>query len=519
MALFALALLAFVAYLPHLRNGGFYLDDWSDVAGTFYPPGGRSLANTLDYFAALFPYRPGLIIYVPFKYWLLGDSPPRQLALAVGLGVMVAFLVYGILRRFRVPWWHAWMIAALLVVYPSFDSVRLWEAASLPSLALVFALGGIWIALVGVDRRSWPLHGVAAALYLISILTYEITLPLIAAAGLLYVLRVGWRNGRALWAVDLAVVVAGGLWNGLNTNREVSSLGGNLEHLGEIVEAGGRVLASTGVAVGSTPPTASVLIVLAAIFVVGAAVCLRGGRRGEGSWGLREWLLLGLGGLVVAALGWAMFIPADPYYTPSLLGITNRVNAVAGIGLVIIVYAAIGCGVSLLGRLLPPLRAWTAPTVVALGVLLGFSYNHVLQRHADVWAEAYRYELHAINEIKTTYPELPPESTLFTSGFPAYLTPGVPIFSATWDLSGMVKAEYEDGSLQAYPLIEGTELVCGPDGVGMSGMIASPYVAPYGSARLLDLGSGAQALPRDREACEEELSSFPPGPLHVTGGY
>ncbi len=525
IAILALLIVGALAYLPHLRHGGFYLDDWSDVAGTFYPPGGRSLGNTLSYFGNLFPYRPALILYIPLKYFVLGADPAAQLSLAVALAVAVAFLLYGLLRFFAVPWYHAWTIAALTIVYPCFDSVRLWEAASLPTVAMLFAFGGIWLALIALDRRSWPLHLCAAALYLISILTYEITLPLIAAAGILYVLRAGWRTGRSRWAVDLVAVVTAGLWNALHTNREVSGIGGDFEHLWTIMKESRTVVASTADPLGSNPPTLLALLVLLAIFVIGAIVWARSrGRlvpvgRSEASWDLGRWLLLGGAGLAIAVLGWAMFIPANVYYTPSLLGGTNRVNAVAGLGLVILVYAAIGVAVAVATRLLPQVRRWAPAVVVALAVILGASYVHVLRRHIQLWDAAYREERTLIGRVKQAYPTLPPESVVFTTGFPAYYTWGVPIFAATWDVGGMLKDEYKDGTLSGYPVYEGNELVCRKDGVAMAGVEASPYVAPYGAARLLSIATGKHAIPVNRADCEQLLEDFPPGQAYIMYAY
>jgi hypothetical protein len=520
LALLGLVVLAAVAYLPHIRHGGFYLDDWSDAAGTFHPPGGPGIGNVLDYFGPIFPYRPVLILYVPFKYALLGANMAAQLTLAVALGVAVAALLYGLLRHFRVPPLHAWAIAALVVVYPSFDSVRLWEAASLPSVALIFALSGIWLALIALERRSWPLHACAALLYVISILTYEITLPLIAGAGLLYVADAGWRRARAPWGLGIAAVLVAGLWNGLHTNREVSGLSGDLHHLKEIFDSGATVLGSTLIPVGATPRTTLALVVLAAVLAAGAAAYLAAPSRWrDPGWGLREWLFLAAAGLAVAALGWIMFIPADPYYTPSLLGYTNRVNAVSGLGLVICVYAALGVGVTLLAALVPRLRPWSAWAILGLAVLLGASYVHVLERHIDIWDEAYRQQRVAIDRIKAVYPDLPPESTLFTSAYPAYYTLGVPIFSANWDLNGMVKMEYDDGSLEGYPLFEGSSLECRPDGIAMSGAVESRDVTPYGDAHLLNLQTQRHSTPRDRRQCEAEIANYPPGPLYVMYAY
>jgi hypothetical protein len=525
LALLAMLIVGLFAYLPHIKHGGFYLDDWSDVAGTFYPPGGRSLHHTLDYFASLFPYRPGLIIYVPLKYFVLGADPAAQLSLAVLLAMAVAFLLYGILRFFNVPWYHAGAIALLTIVFPSFDSTRLWEAASLPSVALIFALGGMWLALVALDRRSWPLHLCAAALYLVSILTYEITLPVIAAAGFLYVMSAGWKVARSRWAVDLVVVVAGGLWNGLHTNREVSGVGHDLEHLWKIVKESRIVITTAVDPLGSNPPTLIALLALVVVFAVGAIVWARSRSElpaTEGpdrNWDLGRWLLLGGAGLAVAALGWAMFVPANVYYTPSLLGLTNRVNAVSGLGLVILAYAAIGVAIAVIGSRSRLIQRWTPVIVLVLAAVLGATYIHTLRRHAQIWDAAYREERTLIDRVKQAYPSLPPESVLFTTGYPANYTLGVPIFTATWDISGMLKDEYKDGSLNGYPVFDGNQLVCRKDGVAMTGVEGDPYVTPYGSARLFNVTTGKRATPANRADCERQLDDFPPGPAYIMYQY
>ncbi len=526
LAWLVLAAVAVIAYAPHVMHGGFYFDDWADAAGTLYPPGGRSFGNVLSYFADVFPYRPGLIVYVPLKYYVFGVDGGAQLALSVALGVIVAGLVYGILRHFRVPWHHAWLICALTVVYPSFDSVRLWEAASLPSVAIVMALGGLWIALIGLQRKSWPLHGCAAALYLLSILTYEITLPMIAAAGLLYILQSGWRTAWPRWAVDLSVVVAGGLWNGLHTTRTVSGASGNLDHLGEIINGGATVLGSSLIPVGPHPHTTLALVAIAAVLAAGLAAYLTAPGREErdgGGWGLREWLLLATGGLALAVLGWAIFLPADPYYTPSLLGFTNRVNALAGFGLVIAVYAALGVGVVLAARLVPAIRKWGTVITLVLGVMLGAAYLHVLERHSGIWDTAYRAERTAVDRVKAAFPSLPSESTVYTSNYPAYQTLGVPIFASTWDLNGMVKLEYEDGTLAAQPLIPGLAFSCKPNGLSLvsaDGLTeAPPATSPYGKARLLNLETGAHSTPRNQRQCEAVIGKYVAGPLYLTTAY
>lgn len=520
LAFLALAVAATLVYLPHIRHGGFYSDDWADAAARFYPPGGPGLGNVLSYFSDLFPYRPALILYIPLKYYIFGSNMALQLAWTVALGVIVATLLYVILRFFGVPWFHAGLIAALTLVFPWFDSTRFWEAASLSTFAIALALGGFLVALIGLQRRSWRLHACAAALYLVSILAYEITLPLIAAAGIVYVIRFGWRNARIPWGVDLLVVCAAGLWNATHTNRAVSGVSGDLDHLWNIVVAGGTILGRALYPLGPHGHTTTMLVLLGAVFAVGAIVYfVRLGLQEDGEWGLKQWLLLGSAGLAFAVLGWTMFVPADPYYTPSVYGFTNRVNVLAGLGLVVTVYAALGVGATVAARFVPRARKLVPAMVVALGLALGAAYVHVVERHSDIWNTAYQAERQGMDRIKGAFPTLPPESTVIASGYPAYQTLGVPIFAATWDLNGMIKLDYHDGSLSAYPITPGLRLVCQADGVGMSGTEEIPPVAPYGKVRLVDLQSGSHSAPRSRRQCRAVADRYVAGPSYLSYAY
>ena len=521
LAFLGFAVLATVVYISHILNGGFYSDDWADAAARYYPPGGGGLEGVLTYFKGLFEYRPGLILYIPLKYYAFGDNMALQLAWTVALGVIAASLLYGILRFFRTPWYHAWLIGALTVVYPWFDSTRFWEAASLSTFAIVLALAGFWVALIGLQRRSWALHAGAAALYLASILIYEITLPAIAAAGLIYVLRFGWRLSWPRWGVDLTVVVAAGIWNATHTNRPVSGLSGNLEHLWDIVVAGGTLLGRTAYPLGPYGHTTTMLLLFAAVLGAGTIAYFawsRGSEEGDG-WGLKQWLLLAAGGLGLAVVGWAMFIPADVYYTPSIYGFSNRVNALAGLGLVIAMYATLGVGVTLAARVVPRARAAVPAVVVLLGLMLGATYIHVTARHSGIWDEAYKAEREGMDRIKAAFPELAPESMVIASNYPAYQTLGVPIFAAGWDLNGMIKLEYDDGTLRGFPRLEGLEIACHRDELGVYGNLTPEHQAPYGKAYLLDLQTGRNTAPANRRQCLRAKEQYLPGPLYLEYGY
>jgi hypothetical protein len=516
----ALAILAALVLAPHILHGGFYLDDWADAAGFRYPPGGQSFGNELSFFWDSFHYRPILILYTPLKYFVFGTHMGWILAWTAFLAVLIGGLLYGVLRTLGVPWFHAWPIAALTIVYPWFDSVRLWGSTNPPPVSIALALAGLWVALWALQGHSWRVHLIASALYLLSILTYEITLPLIAVFGGLYVLRAGWRTGRVRWAMDLVVVAIGAIWDKTQTTRSISGLSGSLTHLKEIVTGGGEIAGRTLAPLGERPHTGPALALLAVVLIVGLAVWMSTSERTspKPGWSLREWLLLAAAGLVVAALGWVIFIPADPYYTPTVFEETNRVNALAGLGLVIAAYAALGIFGVLVARLFKH-RAWALPLTLALACLLGAAYVHVLERHIGAWDNAFRLEAAAGDRMQHQLPNLPTGTTVFTANYPAYLAFGVPVFATTWDLSGMIKLRYDDASLAAYPLVEGEELVCDRSSMILRGAAGTVAEASYGRVRLLDLGTGRHAAPRDRRVCRDVIDSYVPGPLYLSTAY
>lgn len=523
LAFLALGAVAAATLGPYVLDGGFYLDDWGDAAGRFYPPGGASFENVLSYFYDIFHYRPVLVLYTPLKYFLFGTSIPLHLAWTALLAVLIATMLYGILRTLGVPWYHAWVIAALSIIYPWFDSVRLWESANPPPVSICIALLGLWIALIGAKRRSWRLHACSAVLYLLSILTYEITLPLIAAFGVLYVLIAGWRVAKVRWAVDLAVVILGGIWMGTHTTRSVSGVSNDLTHLEEIVSGAAMLAGRTLIPVGPQPRTVLALLAAGAVIAVGVVIYVCRWRRSKvvagSNWDLPQWLLMLAAGLLVAVLGWLIFIPADPYYTPTVYGITNRVNALAGYGLVIAAYAVLGTGGCLLGELFARFRSRLPVVTVALAVLLGAAYIHVLDRHVGIWQKAYQTQLVAIDRMKKQYPTLPPGTMLFTSNYAAYQTLGVAIFAATWDVDGMMKLEYGDGTVSGYPVIGMMELACRSDGIGLRGAGAPPVVAPYGKARLLNLATGEHSAPSNRSRCRKVVGRYVAGPMYLESAY
>ena len=517
----SLCVVGLLIFLPHLLHGGLHSDDWADAAGTLYPPEGSGLLGALSYANTLLSScRPVQIVFIPLKYLIFGTNPAYLIAVSIVLALLVACLAYAVLRNLRFPWYHAWLIAALTIAYPWYDSTRLWESANAITLAVAFALGGLWVALVGLSHNSWRLHIGAFALYLLSMLTYEITLPLIAVAGLLYTIRDSWRAARYRWGADLVAVVIAGLWARDHTPRTISSISVDLTHLRLIFEHGQDLLARTAYPLGALPHTSAVIALVGGVFAIGLIVYVLQSHRSTraAEWGLRSWLLLGGAGLLVAALGWAMFIPADPYYTPSVFGVSNRVNGVAGLGLVLIVYAALGVIGSVAAELLDRRHSLAVTLTLGLSLLLGAAYVHVLERHSSLWRSAYRLELVGSERLEAKFPSLPHGTTVFVSNYPANETLGVPIFGTTWGLNGLIKLRYEDDTLRAYPITEERGLDCLAEGIAV-GRKEEISPAAYGTARLVDLETGRHTTPHTRKECENDIAKYPAGPLYLTTGY
>lgn len=520
LALVALGLVAALALGPHIRHGGFYLDDWANAAGALQPPADPDFGSAVSYFADLTIYRPVLVLYVPLTYFIFGMDPDLHLAWAAILSVLASTMFYGVLRMLGVPWVHAGLIAALAIVFPWSDSTRLWATADQITLAITLAMAGVLMALAGLKRHSWAWHACAVGLYVLSILTYEVTLPLIVCGGVLYCTQVGWPAARIRWLIDIVAAAAAAIWVGTHTVRTGFGLADNLEHLKQMTLDAGTILGRSGLPIGP-PHTALVLSAMALILAFGTATYFISRDRFEDKrvWGLRNWLFLAGAGLAVAVLGWTMFIPADPYYTPSVYGMTNRVNGLAAFGLILVVYGVLGVAGSLIGQVRPRIRGVASGVTVLCAVALMASYTHVLRRHIEIWNHAWVAESAAIQKIQKKLPQLPSGTTLVTSSYPAYQVPGVPILATTWDLDGMVKMEYDDNTLSAYPVLPGVSVVCRVGGVKLEGEGAPDVTRPYGEVRLFNLQTGEHAAPRSQSGCKRVAGRYIAGPLYLSPTY
>jgi hypothetical protein len=507
--LLVLAVVGAIGYAGHVRHGGFIYDDWQNSAATHYPakPG---LSSVLSHYWDATKYRPFLVLYIPLTHAVFGYHMGVHLAWAFVLGLAMSATLFLLLRELGLGMVAAGAIAILVLIFPGSDATRLWSTASSASLALTMYFVGATLALRGLRRRppSWRMHAGAVALYALSLLTYEVATGPILASVLIYRIAAPWRVAVKRWLVDLAVAVPILLLVTSNNGREHLGIGKELRHIGTIANQGLTLFSDSAVPFGSPSRglvTAVVVLVLAVAAVVWARLPRMDRQRRE----LARWLSVAGGAIVATALGWLAFVPADPYYSPETLGVGNRTNVLAAVGIVALVFATAALVAALVFRRVRRYRVFVTGFAVLVSVVVGVGYVHRLHADVSTWDAAFGLEQNDLNVIKTRLPHPEPGSTIYTFNYPGYIKLGVPVFASFWDLDGAVRITFHDRSLAAYPVIQGVPVECGP--LGMRIPISGYHPSPYGRSYLVDISNGRVAQVQSRRACNALLPSFPPG--------
>jgi hypothetical protein len=517
VAAVALLALAAAAYGSHILNGGFYYDDWANAAHTHQPPGGGGFGEAVAYYADFTAYRPTLILYVPLTHEVFGLHTGVHLAWAASLAALMSWTFYGVLRLLGLERVHAGVIAALVLVFPFSDVTRLWSTASMTHLSIALYLAGVAVAIKGLrasGRRALLLHTAAVALYLLSLWTYEITAGVIALTGMLYLTQAPWRRAVPRWLLDVVVTAASLLLVTRSTQNEALPLAHQIDHARLIAREGAQLIALSAVPFGT--PARWLICGGIAFIALLAAAAWRSLPPGDALRRLlARWFAFGVGGLVFAGAGWVVFAPAHWYYTPTPVGLANRVNVLAALGLVTLAYATLVVLGLLVARVFTRIGRWWVLVPFAGAAVIGIQYLSRLEDDKNEWNQAFRSQTAMLRQMKAGLADPPDGSTIFTFGWPGYQAPGVPIFASSWDLNGAVKVEWNDATLSGYPILESTTLRCGTAGITIVGQgYESMNPAAYGRAYLFDVRSGRVAKPASRKQCEAATPRFLPGPLY-----
>jgi hypothetical protein len=488
----SLLVLAAIVLGPYVPRGGFAYDDYEQQAMTHF----LGFSHSFSLFLSLDSRRPLTALYTAIVGTVFGQHQHWQLAFVACIHVATALTVWFVLRELRTSLLTASASAALVLLYPFSDSVWLWVAGGQVGAAVLLWLLALYLALRGlrVPAGGWKLHTVAAAGYAACVLMYEASLLVCALSGCLYLLRAPPRVALKRWGADLAAIALAVLLftsmlirpTGSADLHQLEGLGYTLDHIRIIVVQGQTLGATSMVPFGAPHRWLLTAVVLAVVCAAAAVVVWTRDR--QLSRDLSALLALAVGGFVIAVAGWAMFAPADTWYSPGTLGVGNRVNAIAGIGITIFIVAFVQLSVALVLSVNATARA-KAGTLVSIVLLaaIGAGYLRDVGSDRGAWIRSATARYALLRKLRRDLSPPPPGSTLVVTGFPLWEAPGVPIFGASWDLTGASQLMWNDYSLKAWPAPPGS-ITCVPSGVGVTS-ISEP--APYASAILVNVASGS----------------------------
>lgn len=509
------AVLAIAIYLPHIVNGGWYVDDWIVIARMHEAGGGLFGA-----YGAMETetFRPGLAMALSVLYEIGGTGHMGYLTIGALLAGIQGWLLYLILRTLRLTVAVAAVIATIFVVLPVIDATRLWISAFPTQVAGILYLAGVLAVLHAIGRctgrRAIVWHVAAAVLYLAAALTYELICGPIVVAALLYAVRAGWRPALRRWPVDLATValaLAILIPRGA-ADREAHT---SISFLWDRAQG---TLAQGEVVFRWLLPIHNLLggqlgLILLVLGVLGAGIAI--GRRDQWGPGFSAWAKIAGAGAVFSLAGLAMLLPADPYFVPRISGMGDRTGAFAAFGAVPLLVALIVLALGGLGYLLrrPKIGlALAAALVVATGINL--AAREVRQQ--GPWAESWRLQKETLANIDAALGgRLPPRAAVVSFGHTTFIEPAdVSVFAYSWDLKGALWEIYHRPEVDARPWE--AEAHCGPSGLVFPDEIETPAgERTFNYRRLLfvDAATRTAARVRSKPACEadiEEMGGVPP---------
>jgi len=519
-----LTALSFAVFGWYAFHGGFVADDWVNADRYYFHPD-PGFWGAVDNYQT--PSRPIAAVYVTLTYALMGTHFDQHLVLSVLLAAFLSIAYFAFLRTLGLglPW--ALAAAAILIVFPSSDSTRLWSTGSQINLFIGLYLVAMVIAIAG-RRRFGPAptlpavltQVVASAIALVAVGGYEIVAPAVFLSFVLY-RWVGGRGGTLWrWLLDVIPTVLLLLLYTRKFGDSASGAGQLLDNAHLVLDGAVAVLAY------SLYP--SRMLTTPWVFVAGVAGVLlvtqlvrqlappSPDRDAIARWGLP--ILLAVAAI---AIGYAMLVPVVDRYPIYAPGVQNRTNCFAGLGfsaLMVFLAAAVGSMIAgALPRVSAQARAQIRAGIVA-ALILGVIgvYTVRVTQDADRWTRAAEIQEEILTGTQELLPSPPTDATIFTSPYPGNSSPGVPAFGGGGnnDEVGAFKVAYDSDEMRAFPLIGGLGLTCGAR--EMSQANAGNSGTAYGKAFLVDLRAGVVYRPMNPKQCVAATRAMEPfGPVNL----
>jgi hypothetical protein len=477
------------AIVPEILHGGFNADDWYIQAaahfgnGAFgpHPVGGHP--SLFGAFSALHPQfedRPAALLYYAPLNWIFGVHMKAYVAFSAAQAVLLAPLVFALLRSLSLPLLHAGAIGLLTSLFPYADATRFWSSGTEALLSVLLFLAGLSIALSGLGtqrvastrRRGIVLRGVSLGLYALSVLTNQITIGLIVGSGLLYLCVTDWRPALRRWVVDAGICVALVAYFAQFSGK--AKVTPDLSRLEFIYGHGLYVVSASLDPFKGLESRRGVVIMLAVVAVAGVA-CLRLPKGDQLRGTLVRWLGVAAAAAVWIVFAWAPLLPALGYDPRSGQG-PSRINIAAAIGTVALTYAVVMLAAYLVGR---PRIALALG--LALAAIIGFEYGKTTVADGQAWIGAFREQEKVLASISLHARYPPPDSTIYISGSPLQYE-GIDVFAAPFEIEGAIKLQLHNPGVRGMLAPDPGTIPCNKSEV--SGGI------PYGKAYLLNVGTG-----------------------------
>jgi len=519
-----LTALAFAVFGWYAFHGGFVADDWVNADRyTFHPDPG--FWGAVDNYQT--PSRPIAAVYVTLTYELLGMHFDQHLLLAVVLAAFLSIAYFAFLRTLGLglPW--ALAAAAILLVFPSSDSTRLWSTGSQINLFIGLYLVAMVIA-IGGRRRFGPAPSVpavltqvaASAIAVIAVGGYEIVAPAVLLSFVLY-RWVGGRGGTLWrWLLDAVPTVLLLVLYTRKFGESDSGAGQLVDNAHVVLDGAVSVLAySLYPSRFFSTPWMLVGVVIGLLLVTQVVRQVASPSRDRDA--IARWGVPILLALAAIGIGYAMIVPVAERYPLYAPGVQNRTNCFAALGFsALLVFLAATLGAMIAGaipRISAQVRAQARAGITA-ALILGVIgvYTVRVTQDADRWTQASEIQTELLDQAQELVPSPPPDATIFTSPYPGNLSIGVPILGGggSNDGVGAFRITYNSADMNAFPLTTEVGLDCEAD--QMSQWNADNSKTDYGKAILIDFRTRSVYRPRNRRECIAATKAMEPfGPAYL----
>jgi hypothetical protein len=238
-----------------------------------------------------------------------------------------------------------------------------------------------------------------------------------------------------------------------------------------------------------------------------------------------RWLRPVLLAIAGVALGYLMLVPVADRYPLYVPGVLNRTNCFAALGFSALVVFTLTALAAMLVAAVPQLsdeararlRGGLA-AVLVLGLLAAYTVR--IGQDAHRWERASQLQAQVLRKAHALVPAPPSDSTIFTSPYPGYAYPNIPVFGGGGnnDELGAFKVSYDAEDLRAFPLLEGLGPTCDPKSISVSD--AGNSETEYGKGIFVDIRTSAVYRPMNRRECLKAASAMMPyGPANLSGDW